>query len=55
MKKKDKTPEPEVDVSLLTEEQKEEYLRKPNWRPWAIFFGVTIALMIVCVVVIAVL
>lgn len=54
MKRKDKTPEPEVDVSLLTEEQKKEYLRKPNWVPWAVFFGIILGLMVICIIVIAV-
>ncbi len=54
MKKNNKTPEPEIDISLLTEEQRKEYLRKPNWKPLAIFVGVILILMIICIVVIAV-
>lgn len=48
-------PEPEIDYSLLTEEQKAELNRKPNYKAWFIFFGVLIGLMVICAIVIAVL
>lgn len=54
MKKEDDIPE--IDESLLTIEQKNE-LEKDKRFPWkwAIFTGVILLLMVVCIIVIAVL
>ncbi len=49
MKKKD---EPEIDVSLLTEEQRKEYEKKPNYLPWFIVFGVFLLVIVALVIVI---
>ncbi|MCR5078768.1 MAG: hypothetical protein K6B65_02450 [Bacilli bacterium] len=49
MKRKD---EPEIDVSLLTEEQRKEYEKKPNYLPWFIAFGVFLAIIVALVIVI---
>ncbi|MCI5940914.1 hypothetical protein MRZ76_06085 [bacterium] len=54
-RRKEKPADPEIDYSLLTEEQKAELSRKPNYKAWGIFFGVVLGLMVVCIVVIAVL
>lgn len=51
---KEKDPEPQIDESLLTPEQYEEMHRKRNYKPWIVFFASLAALMIVCVVVIAI-
>ncbi len=52
MNKKDEEPIPEIDESQLTEEQKEELHRKPNYRPFIIFAIVIGVLMIACMIVI---
>ena len=49
---KDKSPEPEIDESLLTPEQYEELHRKRNYKPWIIFFAILFALMAICLTVI---
>ena len=50
-----KNDEPEIDESLLTEAQKAEMKKSPfNWK-WGLFWGVVIALIIVCIIVIALL
>lgn len=50
MKKKE--DEPQIDESLLTKEQYEEFHRKRNYKPWIIFFSVLFGLMAVCLTVI---
>lgn len=52
---KDKTPEPEIDESLLTPAQKRE-MEKPLFNvKWAVFWGVVLLLMLTCLIVILVL
>ena len=51
MKKKEQLPEPEVDESVLTEEQKEGLHPPFPWK-WAIFVGVVLTLIVVCFLVI---
>ena len=51
-KKQEQEPLPEIDESLLTQEQKEEFHRKPNYVPFLIFFGVLLVLIAVCLIVI---
>lgn len=50
-----KENEPEVDESLLTEGQKQELNKPAVSKKWLIFWGVLIALIAVCVIVILVL
>lgn len=44
--------EPKIDESLLAEEQRKEYHKKPNYLPWIITFGVFLVIIIALVVVI---
>lgn len=53
MKKREE--EPEIDESLLTEEQKAELHSKKISLPWIIFFSVMAVLIAACVIVIVVL
>lgn len=49
---KEKTPEPEVDESLLTPEQKAELAKPKVSKNWWILWGVLAALIIACVLVV---
>lgn len=51
MKKKENLPEPEIDESQLTEEQKEGLHPPFPWK-WAIFVGIIVILIVVAFVVI---
>lgn len=51
MKKKEKTPEPQIDESLLTPEQKEA-LKPQKKTGWIVFFSVIFGLMLICLIVI---
>ena len=49
--KKDKYPEPEIDESVLTEEQKAGLHPPFPWK-WAIFVGIILTLIVVAFIVI---
>ena len=51
--KGDKRDEPEIDESLLTEGQKEELSKKPSAKGFLIFAGVVVALIAICLVLMA--
>ena len=48
--KKEKDDVPEIDVSLLTEEQKREYYKKPKILPWVIVFASFFVIILVLVI-----
>ena len=47
--------EPKVDKSLLTEGQKRELAKKTLTWKWLLFWGIVLALIVVCVIVIVLL
>lgn len=53
--KKEREPEPEIDESLLTPGQKAEMQKHLFTWKWALWWGILIALIVVCIIVIAVL